>query len=216
MSVNCVFSEHILYAWLERAQYWFVQSDAWTEYSNHEPGERVAFYGTAASFVFRRNALINIQAFTPSRFRAQLGFSLRVVGSPGNIRCRFRSLQDDKTALKFATRFDTGADIFFLNTKSNRVTLVLLLSGMPKVMRQLEVARWKAISWASTWPEGYWGKVLPREHFHLPEQRQRNGILEWGSTVLMFAISTKFWWALSFLIWLEATRLWHRWWRPLL
>lgn len=65
-------------------------------------------------FIFKRNALIDIQAYTPLRFEAQLGFSQGVVGSQGNIRCRFGSLQDARYAWELAMPFDTDARYVFL------------------------------------------------------------------------------------------------------
>lgn len=54
---------------------------------------------------------MDIQAYTPSRFATQLGFSQIVAGSPGTIRRMFGSLEDARNAwdlamdLNFRTKY---------------------------------------------------------------------------------------------------------------
>lgn len=57
--------------------------------------------------------MIDIQAYSPSWFGAQLGFSQTIVRSPRNMQCRIGSLQDARNAWKFATAFDTCARYTF-------------------------------------------------------------------------------------------------------
>lgn len=101
-----------------------------------------------ADSVFGKGNVINIQAYIPSRFAVQIGFSQGLIGSLGYMRRRYGRLQDANNAWEFAIALNTKAYFGYLSIVKRTVIPRSLLNGMP---RTTWLSRWWNATWGHMW-----------------------------------------------------------------